>query len=361
MPDPVFNAVTGHLKLEREIGGYEAADRREAELADFYAVFAELLRVNPGEIAYVENATRAWDMAFYSLGLREGDRIITHAAEYASSYLAFLQLERRYGIGIDIAPSDSTGQIDVATLPSLVTPDTRAINLVHVPTQGGLVNPAAEVGAFAREHELIYILDACQSVGQLDVNIAEIGCHFLSGTGRKYLRGPRGTGFLYVADEILPQLEPPFIDLRAANWISEHDFEYAPGARRFENWESFIAGRLGLAVAARYALTIGLPNIEKRIFDLAGYLRAALNNIDGITVADQGLRQCGIVTFETQRERPLQLARRLRESNVNISVTEQSSARLDLERRQLSSLARASVHYFNTRSEIDTFVALLPG
>ena len=359
MPEPVYRAVTEHLELERNIGGYEAAAVKHAELENFYSRFAQLLGVNPNEIAFIENATRAWDMAFYALPLKEGDRIITHEAEYASSYLAFLQLEKRRGVCIDIARSDASGQIDLDSLAALLTPKTRVINLVHVPTQGGLVNPAQEVGRFAREHGLIYILDACQSVGQMDVDVSKIGCHILSGTGRKFLRGPRGTGFLYVSNEILDELDPPFIDMRAATWTENNNYEFATGARRFENWESFFAGRAGLTAAVDYALGIGLPVIEARVNQLAESLRKALNDIDGVRVCDRGRQQCGIVTFACDFEKPHDLANRLRQQNANISVSDQTSARLDLAGRGITELARASVHYFNTQDEIERFCSLI--
>lgn len=359
MPDPVFRAVIEHLALERDIGGYEAADVSSDALKRLYTAFADLLRVDAEEIAFVENATRAWDMAFYALPLGDGDRIITHEAEYASSYLSFLQLAKRRGVIIDVAPSDGSGQIDVDALPAMVTPRTRVINLVHIPTQSGLVNPAEEVGRFAREYGLTYVLDACQSVGQLDVDVSRIGCHVLSGTGRKFLRGPRGTGFLYVSQEIVDELDPPFIDMRAATWTADASYEIAAGSRRFENWESYVAGRVGLATAVDYALGIGLADIQQRVLDLAGRLRAQLSEIDGVTVRDRGERQCGIVTFESASERPSQLARRLRDERINISVAETSSARLDLGSRNIAALARASVHYFNTESEIDRFCSLI--
>lgn len=358
MPDPVFEAIVGHLELERQMGGYEAAAASEDKLCRLYERLAELLRVRPGEVAFIENATRAWDMAFYALPLTQGDRIITHAAEYVSNYLAFLQLAKRRGVHIDVAPSDGSGQIDVDALPGLMTPRTRVINLVHVPTQGGLVNPAEEVGRFAREHGLIYVLDACQSVGQLDIDVTKIGCHVLSGTGRKYLRGPRGTGFLYVSSEILERLDPPFVDLRAATWTGRDRYELAAGSRRFENWESYVAGRVGLAAAVDYALEIGLPAIEDRVTRLAAHLRAGLEDVGGISVADLGERRCGIVTFESAHETPADLARRLREARVNISVTDRESARLDFEQRNIAELARASVHYFNTEAEVERFCRL---
>jgi len=359
MPDPVFKAMEDYLHQERTIGGYETAAENESSLEGFYTSFAKLLNAQPEEIAFIENATRAWDMAFYALPLKSGDRIITHTAEYSSNYLAFLQLAKRIGVEIDIAPSDASGQIDVDALPALVTAKTKVINLVHVPTQGGLVNPAESVGKFAHDHGLIYVLDACQSVGQMEVDVSKIGCHILSGTGRKFLRGPRGTGFLYVSNNIVADLEPPFIDMRAATWTAENNFEYAPGARRFENWESFFAGRLGLATAVDYALAVGMPQIEDRVTTLARYLRDSLNDIDGIEVADLGERQCGIVTFAANFEKPSDMAVRLRTNKVNTSVSEKTSAQLDLGRRDIEELLRASVHYFNTESEIDRFCELV--
>lgn len=359
MPDRVFNALTEHLELERKVGGYEAAAVARDKLDSFYSNFAELLRVKQEEVAFVENATRAWDMAFYALPLNDGDRIITHVAEYASSYLAFLHLAKRRGVQIDIAPSDASGQIDVEALPALVKPTTRLINLVHVPTQGGLVNPAEEVGRFARDYGLTYFLDACQSVGQMDVDVSKIGCHVLSGTGRKFLRGPRGTGFLYVSNELLDDLDPPFIDMHAATWVDETTYQLASGAMRFENWESYVAGRIGLATAVDYALSIGLPDIETRVTQLACYLRDSLAQVEGITVHDLGERKCGIVTFETANESLALLLQRLREKGVNISVVGRESAQIDLTERGISELGRASLHYYNTESEVDIFCDLL--
>ena len=361
MPKAVHEAVTGHLALERDIGGYEAEEQVQPVLTHFYNAFATLLNVNPEEIDYVENATRAWDMAFYSLPLREGDRVLTHESEYASNYLAYLQLAQRRGIEIDVVPSDASGQMDVNALRRKITVNARLIALTHVPTQGGLVNPAVEVGQVAREHGLLYLLDACQSVGQLPVDVREIGCHLLSGTGRKFLRGPRGTGFLYVSNEILSQLDPPFIDLHSATWTGADQFEYRPGAKRFENWESYVAGRVGLARAVDYALEIGVDAIEKRNSHLAAGLRTELARIPGVAIHDQGERKCAIVTFRKDGESAPDLVKRLRQQNVNLSTSSVFSAQLDFARRGLDNLARASVHYFNTETEIERFCKLVRG
>lgn len=359
MPDPVFNAIKEHLELEREIGGYEAENLAADKLAGFYTEFAALLNCEAQEIAYVENATRAWDMAFYGLPLEKGDRILTHGSEYSSNFLALLQQSRRRGFEIDLVPSDESGQVDVEAMEAMITSSTRLIALTHVPTQGGLVNPAEAVGCVAHKHDLIYMLDACQSAGQVDLDVKKIGCHVLSGTGRKFLRGPRGTGFLYVATGMIDKIEPPFIDMRAANWIDADAYEYAAGARRYENWESYVAGRIGLARAVRYARDIGLGLIEERVRDLAATLRDALSNLPNVSVHDLGIKKCGIVTFQKQGEPASDLAARLLRAGINVSVTDRLSARIDFTERGLDQLVRASVHYFNTEDEIDRFVAAL--
>jgi cysteine desulfurase / selenocysteine lyase len=361
MPDPVYDALTAHLALERRVGGYEAARAVSADLAAFYTEFAALLNADPDEIAYAENATRAWDMAFYGLPLQPGDRILAHASDYVSNYLALLQQAKRRDLHIDLVPSDGAGQIDTAALEAMITPRTRLISLTHVPTQGGLVNPVAEVGRIARKHGLIYLLDACQSVGQIALDVASIGCDILTGTGRKFLRGPRGTGFLYVRKGFLPQIDPPFIDLHSATWTGPGSFSLDPTAKRFENWESFVAGRIGLMQAVRYANKIGLDVIEQRVTHLAATLRSALAGIPGVTLHDQGTQKCGIVTFTKAGEDAEAIRIRLHSAQINLSVSPRSYALLDFDARGLTSLVRASVHYYNTEAEIERFVDVLAG
>ena len=355
MPQPVLEAVVGHLQLEAEIGGYEAKKRETQRVERVYEAAASLINCTPDEIAFIENATRAWDMAFYAIPFQSGDRILTTKSEYSSNYIAYLQVARKTGAMVEVIPNDEHGQTSVDALCNMIDDRVKLISITHVPTQGGLVNPAAKIGRVAREAGVLYLLDACQSVGQMPIDVKEIGCDILSTTGRKYLRGPRGTGFLYVRRELIEQLEPPFLDLHAATWVADDRYEIRTDARRFENWEMYYAGKVGLGVAIDYAMSWGLLTTWTRIRTLAEQLRSQLVALGSVTTHDLGVERCGIVTFNVEGIAATAVQSKLAEMNINVSVAQEESSRLDLLERQLPELVRASVHYYNSEDEIERF------
>jgi len=354
-PRAVIDAVKEHIDLEATIGGYEAASVSFDKTEQMYEHAAQLIHCDRSEIAFVENATRAWDMAFYSFKFKKGDRIITALSEYASNYLAFLHAARHTGVSIDVVRNDDSGQLDLDDLEKKLDERVKLIAITHIPSQGGLINPATEVGRMANAMGIPYLLDATQSVGQLPIDVRAIGCDFLCTTGRKFLRGPRGTGFLYARKSRLEQCDPPFIDLQAAKWVSDNDYVFRPDARRFECWEQNIAAKIGLSTAIQYALQIGPDQIWERIHYLSQRLRQRLSEISGITLRDLGQKKCGIVTFTSDRQTPEAIQLQLRLQKINVSISLEEYARLDLAPRKLSALVRASVHYYNTEEEIEHF------
>ena len=329
---PTLDAMTGHLERETLVGG------------------------RSDEIALFDNATHAWNAAFYAVPFRPGDTILTGRAEYGSNVLAYLQVAQRTGAEVVVVPDDEHGQLDVGALAELVDDRTRLIGVSHVPTDGGLVNPAAEIGRVARAAGVLYLLDATQSLGQFPVDVEAIGCDLLSATGRKFLRGPRGTGFLWARTAVLDRLEPAVVEIGSADPDGTRGFTWKAGARRFGTWEHSYVNVLGLGAAVGQALDLGLDAIGARSTALGATLRDRLDALPGVTTHDRGATRCAIVTASVEGVPAADVAGRLREKGVNVSVTVPDDTQLTTEVRGLPPLVRLSPHYYNTEDELDRAV-----
>ncbi len=359
-PTVVLDTVVEYLQTEAVTGGYEIVADRTDELASVYTAASALVGGQPENWAFVESATRAWNAAFSSLRFERGDKVITNKAEYPSNMGGLLRAAEIQGVEVLIAPDDEHGQVDVAAVANLLDERTKLVSVTHVPTQGGLINPTNAVGAILRDTPVLYQVDACQSVGQLNVNIEEMGCDVLSFTGRKFARGPRGTGMVWASDAALDRMKlPAGVDMQGAQWIEPMEILPLSGAKRFEPYEIFFAGKVGLAAALRYAAELGIENIEARNTELSSSLRSQLAAIPGVGVHDKGARKSAIVTFGVDGHAPADIQAKLRGLGINVSVTAESSARLDFPERGLGDLVRASVHYYNTAEEIDRFIEVI--
>jgi len=359
MPIPVADALHSYLYKEELAGGYETADDEDETLENFYKTTANLLNCETDEIAFIENATRAWDMAFYGFKFSSGDKILTTIAEYGSNVIAYNQQAKRFGIDVVFVPNDEHGQIDTHALENLMDDRVKLVSITHIPTGGGLVNPAKEIGKITKSANVPFLLDSCQGVGQVPLDVEEIGCDILCGTGRKYLRGPRGTGLLYVRKSLIEYLEPPILDQHAATLISPTEYQIRSDAKRFENWEQYFAGKAALGTAIKYALSYGLKPIQSRIYQLAEKLRNKLIDVEGLRVTDEGVEKCGIVTFTAAQMSPSGIKRHFREHRINVSTSEGSGNLVSFQSRGLKGVVRASVHYYNTEQEIDYFIETL--
>ncbi|CAA9379222.1 MAG: probable class-V aminotransferase [uncultured Nocardioidaceae bacterium] len=352
-----LDAMTGQLRREAEIGGYEAASAAHEDIRATYEGLATLLGGSPDEIALFDNATHAWNAAFYSIPLQRGDRILTGRAEYGSNILAYLQVAQRTGAEVVVVPNDEHGQLDTTVLAELVDERTTLIGVSHVPTAGGLVNPAAEVGKIARDAGVLFLLDATQSVGQFPVDAGVLGADLVTGTGRKFLRGPRGTGFLWVRQSALERLDPYVAEIRSATWDGDRGFNWADGARRFESWENSYVNILGLGSAVAQALDIGLDGIGERTIALGHYLRSGLESLPRVSTHDLGRHKCAIVTAHVGGVPAADVADALSSDGINVSITVPEHNQFDTEDRGVHPLVRLSPHYYNTEEELDRTIS----
>lgn len=363
-PRPVQTAIADHLQAEVELGGYEAADARADRIDEAYRAVEALLGAPEGTVAFVENATAGFTQALSAIPFRAGDRIVTTRNDYVSNHIMYLRLGERFGVETLVAPDAPEGGVDTGAMADRIRRSRPAlVAMTHVPTSSGLVQDPAPIGRLCRELEIPFLVDACQSVGQMPIDVEALGATFLSATSRKFLRGPRGSGFLYVSPDALERGRTPlFPDLGGADWIDADLYQPAPDARRFENWEFAWALVLGTGAAARYALDTGLDAIRDRVRTLASDLREALSGLDGARVLDRGPELCGIVTVQLRRAGQLRGAgpdwvAKLRERGIRTSWVDRSSAVLDYDERGIAGALRISPHAYNTADELDTAVA----
>lgn len=357
-PKAVLDATIEFLEYEASVGGYESVADREDQLNQVYRGGATMFGCDRSELALTSNASEAWWRAFTSVRLEPGDRVLTGNAEYVSNAFGLMQARRR-GVEVMVIPDDEYGQIDLERLASELDERVKLVSLTHMPTSGGLVNPAAEVGALTKANGSLFLLDACQSAGQMPLDVDELQCDFMSLTGRKFLRGPRGTGLLYVRSSVMQDLEQPqFIDGYSADWVSAHGYDLQPTAKRFELFETTFAGKAGLGVAIDYANTLGLEAIQDRIVGLAARLRSQLESMERVVVHDQGIEKSGIVTFSIDGVDALAFRDDARTHGINVSQTVPSVWQVG-QGAPDKPIVRSSLHYYNTDEEIARFCELV--
>jgi selenocysteine lyase/cysteine desulfurase len=361
MPRSVLETITAHLNCEAMVGGYESSDEAEGAVRAAYSNIAELLGAQPHNIAVVENATVAFFQALSAFDFRPGDVIVTTRNDYISNQLAYLSLAKRQGIEVRRAENLPSGEVDPQSVRELLRdPRVKLLAVTWVPTNSGLMQPVEALGEVAEAAAVPYLVDACQAVGQIPINVSRLRCDFLSATARKFLRGPRGIGFLYVSDRALQRGDYPlYIDMRGANWVTADGFELAPDARRFENWEFAYALLLGLGEASRYALCVGIHRAGGRARELAATVRTRLSALPGYRLLDRGKDLAAIVTVAVLGWDTIALVDALRGRGINTSASLGAYAIIDMAEKSASSALRISPHYYNTESELDTLIEAL--
>lgn len=361
MPQPVIDAMQQHINLEATIGGYESADLKAKDIAGFYDAAAQLVNGKAGNIAFTSSATNSFARALSCIPFREGDSILLANEDYISNQFAFFSLQKRFNLKIFRASSLKEGGVDVEDMKRLMDKHhPKLVTLTHVPSNSGLIQPVEEVGMLCKERNIYYLVDACQSAGQIPLDVEKIHCDFLSATMRKFLRGPRGAGFLYVSDKIINEkLEPLFIDMRGGDWIATNEYQVRMDARRFEDWEIPYALLLGSKAAIELANTLGLENIKQRNSQLCDRIRKELSELNGFRLLDIGREQSSIITVAIRGQKPTDVLQGLRKENINTSIGNKHFALIDFEAKQVDWALRISPHYYNTEEEIDHLINAL--
>ena len=367
MPDVVTKAQLDHIRLESEIGGYEAAEFKSNTIHAFYEQAALLFNCKPSNIAFTASATDSYTRALSSIPFKKGDIILTDKDDFVSNQIQFLSLQKRLGIEIIHINNAPAGGVDLNDLEEKLRKyQPRLLAITHIPTNSGLVQPVDEIANIFNSYsqrypgKTWYILDACQSAGQMKLDVQSLHCDFLSLTGRKYLRGPRGTGALYISDKVLHAgLEPMFIDMRGAEWTEKGKYKQQPDARRFEDWEFAYSTVIGTKTAIEYCRNIGEDKIWQQVKLLSGIIRSELSAIDGLMILDRGKEKSGSVTFHIAHFRPEFIVKQLLRRKINVVASYRAYGLIDFDEKGVEWVIRASPHYYNTVQEIEIFIEAL--
>lgn len=365
MPNPVTRAIQDHITLESTIGGYEAAALRADLVKDFYSQAGKLFNCKPSNIAFTSSATDSYTRALSSIPFQHGDVILTDNDDFISNQIQFLSCKKRFGIRIVRIKNAPQGGVDLDDLQHQLTKlRPRLLAITHIPTNAGLIQPVKTIGDIYEQYRSThtdktwYILDACQSAGALSLDVQQLRCDFLSVTARKFLRGPRGTGFLYISDRALEEgLEPLFIDMRGAEWVEKDVYRPLKDATRFEDWEFAYALVLGARAAIEYCLNIGVDRIGHQIRLYSDILRQELATLDKVRVLDKGPGLGGLVTFTVKNATPEHLVAELLKRKINVVPSYRGFAVIDFDEKGVQWALRASPHYYNTLEEIHGFLS----
>lgn len=358
-PLAVVEAMKDAFELEIAVGGYVAQEQQAPALEAAYGALARLFGGKVKDYAFVGSAVDGWTKAFYSLQLTDGDNIITAYNEYCSNFVAYLQVAKRFGVEIRVARQADNGGIDLEHMASLIDARTRLISISHMPSSSGEINQVTDVGRLAKEAGVLYQLDACQSAGHVHVNVEEIGCDIMTGTSRKFLRGPRGIGFLYVNEKARSMMEPVVLTNQSAEWTSKNDYTLRDDTRVFEAWERSVVNQLGFGAALAYLQTVGPELAFAQISRNAKSLRQKLQATKDVEVMCPPSAESAIITFNFRARQPAEIKQILEKQGIGVQIASVNHTRLDLEPRGIESAVRVSPHYYTSDDDIDRFLMAL--
>lgn len=306
MSNDTFDTIVNHMRLEMQYGAYKAAIIREKEIKEFYKYAAKLLNAESSEeIAFIDSASRGWNLVMYGLPVTSNTSIVTLESEYGTNLLTIYDIANKTGCSVTVVKCHEDGSFDLLDVEDALSKGECILAVSHVAAQGAIENPVNELGILAEKYKAIYIVDGCQACGQIPINVQEMKCDFYITAGRKWLCGPRGTGILYVKKE--SRFPSSQIDLSTSDLVFDNNnkvvgIKTVESAKRFELWEKNVASLLGLSNAIKECLNLGLPRIQDGIISNTIKIREAICNNPKLTLVGKKDAPIGNASFYTNNE-----------------------------------------------------------
>ena len=363
MSENTFNSVIQHLNDERIMGAIRAANNKKSETEDFYSVAAKMLNADRSEIAFIDSASRGWNLITYGMAVDETSTIITLESEYGTNLLTIRDIVDKTGCELVLIQCDIQGHFSMEDVEEALKKPNPILAVSHVAAQGSIINPVEELGNLAEKYSALYIVDGCQAVGQIPVDVKSIKCHAYMTAGRKWLRGPRGTGILYVKRD--KRLRTPIVDLASADLVFDENhkavgLKIRSDARQYELWEKSIANVLGLRNAIYEYLDFGMEKASLIISRKANQIRKAINSNDNLQLVGDVISLSGTSAFYLTNPKKEDYVKMLFEqAGFIISYVCDWDCPVFFPQNGANYIFRISIHYYTDQEDIDEICELI--
>ncbi len=351
----VNSAISNFLEIEERYGGYFATEKHKKKLNSFYNNLSRLINCRNEEISFSSSTTLAWNIFFNSFEISKNQNIIIFENEYGSNLIYY----RKQNLNLKIVKINSNGKVCFKDLKKKIDKNTKIVCLCHVASQCGERMEAEKIGKLIHSinPNILFVVDACQSIGQIEVDVKKIDCDVLVGSGRKYLRGPRGTGFIFIKNSIRKNLQPLILDLRNTK-LTKKGLKVSK-ANIFENFEYSPALKIGLSKAIEKINLFGIKKIEFDIAKKSKYLRKKLEYFNDISFFENKECLTGINTLRIRGYSTYQLYQYLLSKKILTSISSYSSSSLYFKKKLVNDVLRISLHQYNTFNEINYLIKCL--
>jgi cysteine desulfurase/selenocysteine lyase len=361
-PQAVIDALVGYYSTDNANPApvHELARRAAARLSSARQTVARFINApSPSEIVFTRGSTEAINLIASTWGaanLRAGDEVILTVAEHNSNLLPWTRAAKQAGATVRVVDVDDEGRLKLDQLKQMLSAKTRLVALSHVSNVLGLVNPAKEICALARQVGARVAIDGAQSVPHVSVDVQDLGCDFYVFSGHKVL-GPMATGVAWGRLELLDAMPPYHV---GSNMAHEVDFERAVfehGALKFQAGTPDVAGPVGLAAAIDFLTTMGKDATWRHDQELVRHGLARLREVKGLRLIGptSATNRVPVFTFAIDGKAPGAIAKAMDAKGIAIRAGDMAALPL-LKRFGVSAAARASAYVYSTTSDIDRLV-----